>query len=760
MKRYASLLLCLTLAFSLCACGTKQGGNTKESVFTEPPVVTLADGSAVYSKEPFVEYPQSGEYKETALLTNVPGQGMPLLLDMREDGTIDYIFADVEDIADFQSFEACGAAYYTIAPDGTAKEQKNKWMKELDHYLQQTEESANEPKAVWSFQFSAEDGKLLILARYKKNHIYLLTRLFMVDNGQIDIVPINWDASGEDSLDKEDITSVDLVNGYVVFSQLRYQQFSDSEAIFVYRTDGIFTDLKHYPKNNMKSFVYISSSGKILFSEDPKLNSTDHRRLLRFSADMGFPLSYNSESSFIDLVAIDGKLMYYFGTNFPIYAAAYGTDGRFCYWYNRAGQGVLMHYNYNPEGKVSAQEVLTVWAYAPYSTLIQAIALWNHSHASPIIRLETAQEEMDQSNLAMEDILSRLNLQLLNNQGPDVMILDGLNVDRYLEFMAPLDRINTNGIYPSILERFSINGDLLALPSRVVPYLMGRAADGTQQIESLEQFADMITTSTEVLNLSDYFESPHRYSYAMYNVYDYTQLFALWYPAWQDAIWKGGKLNRDVFTEFLTQIQRLSDHYTLPMVEEAAYYSPHANEDVTNIGKRRPAFPYTLNANLHVGMYSYWWTNRAEAVSCYINAIPGPDGIGVMTPWLIAGVRAGGNEEAGQEFIHLLQSREAQFGYAYHRVAANYNSPEHPVKWSYTEELLHRAEELIGKDFLVQNNYEEMVNGLRTVVIDEFLFTQTLSAFKKCYQVTDSLILDEIITELEESTRIYLAELR
>ena len=119
MKRLTAMILCLIMVFSLCACGVKPGGTTNEPVFTEPPVVTLADGSVVYSKDPFVEFPQTGEYKETALLTNVPGQGVPLLLDMRQDGTIDYIFADVEEKADFQTFSDSGAAYYTIAPDGT-----------------------------------------------------------------------------------------------------------------------------------------------------------------------------------------------------------------------------------------------------------------------------------------------------------------------------------------------------------------------------------------------------------------------------------------------------------------------------------------------------------------------------------------------------------------------------------------------------------------------------------------------------------------
>ena len=111
MKRFTAILLALIMAFSLCACGVNTDKNGDSQKFTEPTEVTAPDGRPVYSAEPFIEYPQTGEYKETALLTNVPGQGVPLLLDMREDGTIDYIFADVEEKFDFQSFESCGTAY-------------------------------------------------------------------------------------------------------------------------------------------------------------------------------------------------------------------------------------------------------------------------------------------------------------------------------------------------------------------------------------------------------------------------------------------------------------------------------------------------------------------------------------------------------------------------------------------------------------------------------------------------------------------------
>ena len=151
MKRFTAILLALIMAFSLCACGVNTDKNNDSDKFTVPPEVTAPDGRPVYDEAPFIEYPQTGEYKETALLTNVPGQGVPLLLDMREDGTIDYIFTGTSryTLNVFEAgkptlpFEEDGVKYYTIAPDGTATLHDEKWVEEIDNYVKMTNEAAN-----------------------------------------------------------------------------------------------------------------------------------------------------------------------------------------------------------------------------------------------------------------------------------------------------------------------------------------------------------------------------------------------------------------------------------------------------------------------------------------------------------------------------------------------------------------------------------------------------------------------------------------
>jgi hypothetical protein len=360
-----------------------------------------------------------------------------------------------------------------------------------------------------------------------------------------------------------------------------------------------------------------------------------------------------------------------------------------------------------------------------------------------------------------------------------------LDVDDYLDFLAPLDRVNIDGVYKSILDRFTVGNGLLAVPARVYPYLLGRTGEGTEDITSLGQFADVLEANTQIKGVGEDgrpITDPEKHLYA---IDDYHQLFRLWYPAWQDAIWDGNQLNKEVFIEFVTQTTRLSDLYALEDENrvqnyEVVYFYDDEN-DRPDREKNKLAFSpylqitdskltvgnyfpnsYTLAAPSHMGLYTYWaYANESNQNQTpnphYLVGIPGPNGTGAMIPSTIAGVRAGGNEEAGQEFIQLLLSRENQLGEAYYYPGVSYG---YPVVWKYAEELLEKTEAYVHQEYAIINDYQELMNSLRAVVIDEYLYDATMEAAKSCYRVEDRMTPEEAAEDLYEATRIYLAEKR
>ena len=828
MKRFTAIILSLLFVLSLFACDAKTGDKGGEPTFTEPPAVTLPDGSIVYSTEPFVEFPQTGEYKETALLTNVPGQGVPLLLDMRPDGTIDYIFADVETKADIRSFAESGIRYFTIAPDGTATEQGTEWMAEIDLYTANCPEITPDPKGRWRYLFAVEEGTILVLAQYHNivqtpfgkgeasggnidiTGSFQHSILFKAAGGQVSTIPLQWEAkvgSKTLNLSQEYLSSMELKDGQIILSK-RGSIFVDLDSFctITYRMDGSLVQTQKLQYNtNLWGNVYTCAddTGLIIHSLDQPLESqvpewTFEYRNLKEHTIWGEETDSNGMTinTFLqpdDVQYTEDDSLYYLGKRvYSLKTHAQGNGKDFCCWFDEAGKGLLMRYTYNPGGKIEP-EVVTVWSLEPIDLVKTAVAQWNHTHASPIFRYETAESELEGSNLTLADILTRLNLELLNGKGPDVLILDGLNVEQYMEFMVPLDRVNAEGVYDSILSRFTVNGDLLAIPARANPYLLGRLVEGTEDIESLEQFADIVTATTPPLDNSVFvletFKTPYR-------VEGYGQLFQLWYTAWADAIWEGGKLNKDVFKEFLTHTSRLSEHYQLDSLgisnglgrEIVRGWTYEDNEklggldffpvltetDGYMLNDRPHTFPYTLSAPNHVGLYSYWnfvseYASKEKPTAHYLDAIPGPDGTGVLVPTVVAGVRAGGNEEAGQEFVQILLSRELQLGGAYHSTT---QADGYPVKWQYTEELLQRTEDYMHNSYAVQNDFREVLNHMRAVIIDETLYGMALYA-AHCHYMGDArdweidrgveykaLTIEEAADLLENISRIYLAEKR
>lgn len=701
MKRLIFLFSSFAVLLSLWGCAEPDPGGTPDTN-----LVPLSDTATI-------AYPQTGKYQETALLANVPGQGWPQLLSIREDGTVDYIFSAEENLDAGGRLSSDGLQYYTITPAGSYNRQETPWIEDLEDYLTRAWSDAGVPGAFWHYRFTSKDGTIWILTQLEDpkadaKEPMLFSALFRVENGVMTMIPVDW---------RVDTGSEVLAIDRQLICGLRLEE----DAILLELTWSIAAIDRYL------TAVY-AMNGELVELREQEL----------------YPIPQPDGS--ID----DDQTLYLMGSPWVWRRAnAVTSDGVLYTWLQYFDQGILMQYTPNPSGKIEP-EVLTVWSMDELDAVKAAVCQWNHTHASPIFRYETAESEDD---------LTRLNLELANGQGPDVLILDGLNISGYLDFMAPLD-VDTTGVYENILEPFTQGGDLLALPTRMNPWLLGRKAAGTQEIGSLEDFADLITSSTGVLDLSFDFGNAYRYYDAMYNVTFREEVFDQWYPAWKDAFFPSGIFLSEVFVEFLEQTKRLCDHYSLDAfsasgLEERDFFIDSDASRYGNTDKR--VFPYTLAATDHVGLYSYWPQSEtgkdADPIPCIIDPIPGPDGVGVAVPKHIAAVRAGGSEKAGMEFIQILLLDEMQMGGQFYDTGA---ADGYPVKWDVTERLLRIREGYLHREFQVNNNFRDTLESLHAVILEEYPYEVCLKAALDYYE--GELTAQEAAQQVKEQTAMYLAE--
>ena len=712
MKRLFAILLVLCF---LCGCAEPDPGATPDTN-----LVPLGDTATI-------AYPQTGKYQETALLADVPGQGWPQLLWTRQDGTVEYLFSASQNLDGQGYLSGDGLQYYTITPAGSYTRNELSWVSELEDYLTRTWRSAGNADAWWQYTFIADPDCLLILTQLTDpGSDILCSALFRAEKGTLTLIPVDWSVEVEGGimeLDREIIDGLALKDGQIMMTLT--DAIAKSNLTITYAMNGELQEVKAEVLHPISM-----PDGSIWFSTDPNATPED---------------CPNHRDTFDD-----DETLYLLGSPWVWQRDRTQTkDGILYKWLQVSDRGVLMQYTPNPEGQIEP-EVLTVWSMEGLDALKAAVCQWNHTHASPIFRYENAESEDD---------LTRLNLELANGQGPDVLILDGLNISGYLDFMAPLD-VDTTGVYENILEPFTQGDDLLALPTRMNPWLLGRKATGTQEIGSLEDFADLITSSTGVLDLSFDFGNAYRYYDAMYDVTFREEVFDQWYPAWKDAIFPNGIFQSAVFVEFLEQTKRLCDHYSLDAfsasgLEERDFFIDSDASRYGNTGKR--VFPYTLAATDHVGLYSYWPQSEtgkdADPIPCIIDPIPGPDGVGVMVPKHIAAVRADGSEIAGMEFIQILLLDEMQMGGQFYDTGA---ADGYPVKWDVTERLLRIREGYLHRELQVNNNYRDTLESLHAVILEEYPYEVCLKAALDYYE--GALSAQEAARQVKEQTAMYLAE--
>lgn len=720
MKKMLALILTLCM---LCGCVPAEPMKTPNEE-----ILPVADTDTVV-------YPQTGAYQETALLANVPGQGWPQLLSVREDGTVDYIFSAEENLDAGGRLSSDGLQYYTITSTGSYARQETPWIEDLEEYLTRAWSDAGVPDAFWQYLFASKDGTIWILTQLEDPKVnvkeqMLCSALFKVENSVMTMIPVDWNVdTGSEvfAIDRQPIGGLQLEEDAILLELTWCIAAIDRYLTAVYAANGELVELRE-----QKLYPIPQPDGSILFSTSP-YGTTEFDEAVR------------------SMTLDDDKTLYLLGSPWVWRRAnAVTSDGILYTWLQYFDQGILMQYTPSPAGKIEP-EVLTVWSLEEIDAIQAAICQWNHTHASPIFRYETAQNNED---------LTRLNLELANGQGPDVLILDGLDVPAYLDFMAALDGLDTTGVYENLLEPFTVGGQLLAIPTRMNPWLLGRTATGTRKVESLSDFADLVTTSTGVLDLSADFGNAYRYHYALYNVTYAEDVFDQWYPVWQDAIFENGRFREDVFREFLTETKRLVEHYSLDTLtssglEERSFFTATDDSIFGNYAKR--PFPYTLAATNYVGLHSYWWhidpTKTQDPIPCTIDGIPGPDGTGITVPKHIAAVRAGGNEAAGQAFVKLLLDEKLQLGGQYYD---NGIADGYPVKWTAIDRLITKKEAYLSQSFAVENDFNGTLEGLRAVLIADIPYEAALEAALGYY--TGELTLDDAIAQAQKRAALYLAE--
>lgn len=235
--------------------------------------------------------------------------------------------------------------------------------------------------------------------------------------------------------------------------------------------------------------------------------------------------------------------------------------------------GRLVHFVYDPDMPTVPNERLKVYSLKESDTIRQAISLYQT--ANPEVYVEYEMGMGNDSSVTRDDALKSLNTKIMAGEGPDVLILDDMPLDSYIEKgllldLSPLiDSLSGDEeLFGNIVEAMKTDSKLYAMPCEIqVPVIMSEEKY-LSKAKDLLGLADMIEELRE--------DNPGDELFHIFSEKGILRFFSMTsVPAWTK---ESGEIDKDAVTEYLKQTKRIYDAQLDGLPEELVENYNRTNE--------------------------------------------------------------------------------------------------------------------------------------------------------------------------------------
>ena len=153
----------------------------------------------------------------------------------------------------------------------------------------------------------------------------------------------------------------------------------------------------------------------------------------------------------------------------------------------------LYRYKFDSTVPSQAAATLRVWSLEDHEMLRLAVRQYHREHPEVDVNLEIALPEG--TGQTAEDAIRALNTELLNGQGPDVLMLDGLPAESLAKngMLADLSGlVDPEAFEPVFVEPFRTEGKLCMVPAQFALPLLAGSSALLDQAQDLEQRATLM----------------------------------------------------------------------------------------------------------------------------------------------------------------------------------------------------------------------------------------------------------------------------
>ncbi len=419
-------------------------------------------------------------------------------------------------------------------------------------------------------------------------------------------------------------------------------------------------------------------------------------------------------------------------------------------------------------------------------TIRQVIAQYQAACPEIVVEYEIGMAEGN--SITREDALKNLNTQIMAGEGPDVLILDDMPLDSYIEKGLLMDLSAILGglsgedeIFSNIVQAMKKDDKVYAMPCEIqIPVIMGDERY-ISQLRNLESLADMMEELRK--------DNPGKDLLHICTEKGIMRYFAMsCVPAWMT---ESGELDREAIAQFLEQTRRIYNAQIDGLPEKTIEQYKRTNEMwQREFGEQRDDSIYLRTGSTaidYIGGLTQLAYAAVERTGSYceltsINKVEGFEeskwtmmngqSSNVFCTQTLLGINAASKNVApAEDFIKLCLGREAQtnlfYGLAVNKAAFDEN-------FIIDESLLGENgeyysicmsdEDGLAIDFVAYQSNEEQIADLRKCVeaantpyIEDTVLENAVYEEGILY-MQGALSLEEAVNAIEKKMSIYMAE--
>lgn len=218
--------------------------------------------------------------------------------------------------------------------------------------------------------------------------------------------------------------------------------------------------------------------------------------------------------------------------------------------------GSLMRYTYDASLSAVPETVLRIYGVYEDGSVRQAVSAFRQQHPEIYVSYEVGIDS--DYGITLDDALKNLSTELAAGDGPDILIMDDIPYDSYLERGALMElgsireEMDQEEYFVNVIDGFQTDKGLYTIPLTFAVPVLGGESDklaGAGSLTSLSELADLMEAARN--------EKPEGSVFSFKNAEEELQLLS---QSSQGAWLKeDGTLNKEAVTEFLTQAKRIYD---------------------------------------------------------------------------------------------------------------------------------------------------------------------------------------------------------